>query len=69
MASYRKISVGIDSDAASDVFAVLANREHRLPTVIALQSGPAYWVEALPDQINTRPSGSRLDCPRWSHLG
>ncbi len=28
------LTVGIDPDAASDLFAVLANREHRLPTVM-----------------------------------
>jgi len=27
------LTVGIDSDAASDLFAVLANREHRAPTM------------------------------------
>ena len=45
------LTVGIDSDVASDLFAVLANREHRLPTMIASQSWPAYWVEALPDRV------------------
>jgi len=45
------LTVGIDSDAAADLFAVLANREHRLPTMIAAQSGPGYWVEALPDRV------------------
>ena len=29
------LTVGIDSDAASDLFAGLPNREHRLPTQIA----------------------------------
>lgn len=33
------LTVGIDSDAASDLFAVLANREHRLPTIIGSQTG------------------------------
>lgn len=45
------LTVGIDPEAANDLFAVLANREHRLPTLIASQSGPAYWVEALPDRV------------------
>lgn len=44
-------TVGSDPDAASDLFAILANREHRLPTLIARQSGPGYWVEALPDRV------------------
>ena len=38
------LTVGIDSDAASDLFAILANREHRLPTVIVSQTGPGHWV-------------------------
>ena len=54
------LTVGIDSDAASDLFAVLANREHRLPTVIASQSGPAYWVEALPDRVAADSIVNRL---------
>ncbi|MBB0995468.1 AAA family ATPase, partial [Dietzia sp. SLG510A3-40A3] len=24
---------------------------HRLPTMIASQSRPAYWLEALPDRV------------------
>jgi len=54
------LTVGIDSDAASDLFAVLANREHRLPTLIASQSGPAYWVEALPDRVAADSIVNRL---------
>ena len=50
------LTVGIDPDAASDLFAILANREHRRPTVIASQSGPDYWVTALPG-----PGRCRLD--------
>ena len=30
------LTVGIDPEAANDLFAVLANREHRLPTMICL---------------------------------
>lgn len=45
------LTVGIDSDAASDLFTVLANREHHRPTVIASQTSPAYWLEALPDRV------------------
>src|SRR5699024_5979244 len=44
------LTVGIDTDEASDLFAVLANREHRLPTVIGSQTGPAHWVDILPDR-------------------
>jgi DNA replication protein DnaC len=54
------LTVGIDSDAASDLFAVLANREHRLPTMIAAQSGPGYWVEALPDRVAADSIVNRL---------
>ena len=45
------LTVGIDPNAASDLFSILANRDHRLPTIIVSQSGPAYWVEALPDKV------------------
>jgi hypothetical protein len=45
------LTVGIDPDAASDLFAILANREHRLPTLIASQSGPDYWAQVLPDRV------------------
>ncbi len=54
------LTVGIDSDAAADLFAVLANREHRLPTMIAAQSGPGYWVEALPDRVAADSIVNRL---------
>ena len=54
------LTVGIDSDAASDLFAVLANREHRAPTMIVSQSGPAYWVEALPDRVAADSIVNRL---------
>ena len=48
------ITVGIDSDAASDLFAILANREHRLPTMIASQTTPAP----------TRPTGNETEAAR-----
>ena len=54
------LTVGIDPEAANDPFAVLANREHRLPTLIASQSGPAYWVEALPDRVSADSIVNRL---------
>lgn len=54
------LTVGVDSDAAADLFAVLANREHRLPTMIASQSGPGYWVEALPDRVAADSIVNRL---------
>ena len=51
---------GIDPDAASDLLAILANREHRLPTVIASQSGPECWVQALPDRVAADSIVNRL---------
>jgi DNA replication protein DnaC len=54
------LTVGIDPAAANDLFAVLANREHRLPTMIASQTGPAHWVEALPDRVTADSIVNRL---------
>lgn len=54
------LTVGIDPEAANDLFAVLANREHRLPTMIASQSRPAYWLEALPDRVAADSIVNRL---------
>lgn len=54
------LTVGVDSDAASDLFAILANREHRLPTMIASQTGPAQWVAELPDRVAADSTVNRL---------
>lgn len=54
------LTVGIDPAAANDLFAVLANREHRRPTMIASQTGPAHWVEALPDRVAADSIVNRL---------
>jgi DNA replication protein DnaC len=54
------LTVGIDPDAASDLFAILANREHRRPTMIASQSGPDYWATALPDRVAADSIVNRL---------
>ena len=54
------LTIGIDSDAASDLFAILANREHRLPTMIASQTGPAQWVADLPDRAAADSIVNRL---------
>lgn len=54
------LTVGIDSDAASDLFAILANREHRLPTMIASQTGPTHWVSELPDRVAADSIVNRL---------
>jgi DNA replication protein DnaC len=36
------------------------NREHRLPTLIASQSGPDYWAQALPDRVAADSIVNRL---------
>jgi len=54
------LTVGIDPDAASDLFTILANREHRRPTMIASQSGPDYWATALPDKVAADSIVNRL---------
>lgn len=54
------LTVGIDSDAASDLFAILANREHRLPTMIASQTGPKHWIGELPDRVAADSIVNRL---------
>lgn len=54
------LTVGIDPDAASDLFTVLANREHHRPTMIASQSGPEYWATALPDRVAADSIVNRL---------
>ena len=60
----------IDPDAASDLFAILANREHRVPTLIASQSGPDYWAQALPDRVAADSIVNRLaNNARRIHLG
>lgn len=47
------LTVGIDPDAAADLFTILANREHKAATMIASQSGPDYWIDVLPDKVAT----------------
>ncbi|EYT56594.1 ATPase AAA [Leucobacter sp. UCD-THU] len=54
------LTVGIDPDAAADLFTILANREHRTATVIASQSGPDYWVDVLPDKVAADSIVNRL---------
>lgn len=57
------LPVGRDPEAEYDLFAVPASRQHRLPTMIASQSRPAYWVEALPVDIPAflRPRREKTD--------
>jgi DNA replication protein DnaC len=54
------LTVGIDHDAAADLFSILANRDHRLPTMIASQTGPAHWVAELPDRVAADSIVNRL---------
>lgn len=54
------LTVGIDPDAAADLFTILANREHRAPTMVASQSGPDYWVDVLPDKVAADSIVNRL---------
>lgn len=54
------LTIGIDADAANDLFTILANRDARLPTIIASQSGPGYWLEALPDRVAADSIVNRL---------
>lgn len=64
------MTVGIDHDGAGDLFAILANRDHRLPTMIASQTGPAHWVQELPDRIAADSIVNRLaNRARTIHLG
>ena len=64
------LTVGIDQNAASDLFAILADREHRLPTIIAAQTEPSYWVQALPDRVAADSIVNRLaNNTRWIMLG
>ncbi|MDO2932970.1 ATP-binding protein [Paeniglutamicibacter sulfureus] len=64
------LTVGIDQNAASDLFAILADREHRLPTVIAAQTDPSYWVQALPDRVAADSIVNRLaNNTRWILMG
>lgn len=54
------LTIGIDERAGSDLFAILANREHKRPTMIASQSGPDYWVRTLPDRVAADSIVNRL---------
>lgn len=64
------LTVGIDQNVASDLFAILAERENRLPTIIASQTDPSYWVQAMPDRIAGDSIVNRLATnTRWIVLG
>ena len=44
------LTVGIDERTASDLFAILANRENIHATIIGSQSTPGHWLDVLPDK-------------------
>lgn len=54
------LTVGIPSETASDLFTILADREHRGATIIASQTGPAQWVTELPDKVTGDSIVNRL---------
>jgi len=54
------LTIGIDENAASDLFAILANREQKRPTIVASQSGPDYWEQTLPDRVAADSIVNRL---------
>lgn len=54
------LTIGIDEAAANDLFTILVNRDQRLPTIIASQSGLTYWVESLPDKVAADSIANRL---------
>ncbi len=64
------LTVGLDQNIASDVYGVLADREHRLPTVIVSQTDPSYWVQVLPDRVAGDSIVNRLaNNTHWLLLG
>ena len=54
------LTIGIDETAANDLFTILVNRDQRLPTMIASQSGPRYWIESLPEKVAADSIVNRL---------
>ncbi|GAA5226209.1 ATP-binding protein [Paeniglutamicibacter antarcticus] len=54
------LTIGIDETAANDLFTILVTRDQRLPTLIASQSGPSYWVESLPEKVAADSIVNRL---------
>lgn len=54
------LTVGIDQNTTGDLFAILASRDGQVPTLIASQSGPGYWVETILDQVAADSIVNRL---------
>lgn len=59
------LTVGIDESTASNLFAILANRENLHATIIGSQSTPGHWLDVLPD----RNSGTLLSTGFHHHRG
>lgn len=54
------LTVGIDHHTSDDLFAILTSRDGKASTIIAAQSGPGYWLEALPDKVTADSIVNRL---------
>src|SRR5699024_4223402 len=64
------LTVGIDQQGTSELFAVLSDREYTLPTIIVSQTEPEYWVTVIPDRIAGDSIVNRLATnTRWLPLG
>ncbi|WP_443452728.1 ATP-binding protein [Glutamicibacter arilaitensis] len=64
------LTVGIDQQGASELFAVLSDREYTLPTIIVSQTDPEYWVTVIPDRTAGDSIVNRLATnTRWLPLG
>ena len=54
------LTVAVDPEAGRDLFAILADRDNRLPTMIASQTGPTHWINMLPDRVAADSIMNRL---------
>ncbi|MDJ0315386.1 ATP-binding protein [Arthrobacter sp. H35-D1] len=54
------LTFGIDETAVNDLFTVRVNKDQRLPTMIASQSGPRYWIESLAEEVAADSIVNRL---------
>ena len=54
------LTFGIDETAVNDLFTVLVNKDQRLPTMIASQSGPRYWIESQAEEVAADSIVNRL---------
>lgn len=54
------LTVGIDPRATNNLFAILADRDRRLPTMVLAQSGPKYWLDMIHDRVAADSIVNRL---------